>query len=326
MKQNTVSCKHHKPCSAFLPVSNPELTDLSSATRLRIAQLLIIITPAIWSTNYIVARTAPGVIEPHLLAFLRWLFAFLLMLPLAWTELRRQWPHWIGEWKDLLVLGGLGMWICGAFVYIGGETTEAINIGLIYSIAPVLIAVASARLFSDRLRGWQIAGLLMSVTGVVFIISRGSLQKLLSVDFTRGDLWIIVAVLSWTVYSILLRLRPSCLGTFARLTAICGFGLLVLLPFTAIEWMVTTPPTDWPKALFISAVAGLLPGFAAYQAYSFMQKELGAARTGLILYMGPIYTALIAWLLLSEAPMWFHAVGTMLILPGMYLAMREQKR
>jgi len=133
MKQNTVSCKHHKPCSAFLPVSNPELTDLSSATRLRIAQLLIIITPAIWSTNYIVARTAPGVIEPHLLAFLRWLFAFLLMLPLAWTELRRQWPHWIGEWKDLLVLGGLGMWICGAFVYIGGETTEAINIGLIYS-------------------------------------------------------------------------------------------------------------------------------------------------------------------------------------------------
>ena len=298
---------------------------MSSATRLRLAQLLIIVTPAIWSTNYIVARAAPGVIEPHLLAFLRWLFAFSLMLPLAWTELRQQWPNWIGEWRDLLLLGALGMWICGAFVYIGGETTEAINIGLIYAIAPVLIAVASARLFADRLRGWQITGLVMALVGVVFILSRGSLQKLLAVDFTRGDLWIIVAVLSWTVYSILLRLRPSCLGTFAWLTAICGIGLLVLLPFTAAEWMLTSPPADWPKALFISAMAGLLPGFGAYQAYSFMQKELGPARTGLVLYFGPIYTALIAWWLLAEAPMWFHGVGTLLILPGMYLAMRDPK-
>jgi len=241
---------------------------LSSAARLRLAQLLIVITPAIWSTNYIVARAAPGVIEPHLLAFLRWLIAFGLMLPLAWSELRTLWPEWRREWKDLLLLGALGMWICGAFVYIGGETTEAINIGLIYAIAPVLIAVVSARLFADRLRGWQIVGLVM---------------------------------------------------------AICGFGLLVLAPFTVVEWVVTSPPTDWSRALFISAMAGVLPGFGAYQAYSFMQKELGAARTGLVLYLGPIYTALIAWWLLSEPPMWFHGVGTLLILPGMYLAMREQK-
>ena len=172
-----------------IPSNSPkELTVLSSAARLRMAQLLIVVTPAIWSTNYIVARAAPGVIEPHLLAFLRWLIAFLLMLPLAWGELRSRWPEWRREWKDLLLLGGLGMWICGAFVYIGGETTEAINIGLIYAIAPVLIAVISAWLFSDRLRGWQIVGLVMAVTGVVFIISRGSLQKLLAVDFT-APLW-----------------------------------------------------------------------------------------------------------------------------------------
>lgn len=268
---------------------------------------------------------APGVIEPHLLAFLRWFIAFSLMLPLAWSELRAQWPVWIREWKDLLVLGALGMWICGAFVYIGGRTTEAVNIGLIYAVAPVLIAVASARLFGDRLRGWQIVGLIISIVGVLFIISRGSLDRLIAVDFTRGDVWIVVAVLSWTGYSILLRLRPSCLGTFARLTAICGFGLLVLLPFTAVELAFTGLPTDWPKALFISALAGVLPGFGAYQAYSFMQKELGPSRTGLVLYMGPVYTALIAWWLLSEPPMWYHAVGTMLILPGMYLAMREPK-
>ena len=105
---------------------------LTSSTRLRFAQLLIVITPAIWSTNYIVARWAPGVVEPHLLAFLRWLIAFMLMLPLAWKELRAEWSSWIREWKDMLVLGGLGMWICGAFVYIGAQTTEAVNLSLIH--------------------------------------------------------------------------------------------------------------------------------------------------------------------------------------------------
>jgi len=90
------------------------------------------ITPAMWSANYIVARAAPETIGPHLLAFSRWALALCLMLPVALPELHRKWPHWRSELRSFLLLGALGMWVCGAFVYIGGHTTEALNIGLLY--------------------------------------------------------------------------------------------------------------------------------------------------------------------------------------------------
>ncbi|MEZ5738702.1 MAG: DMT family transporter [Burkholderiaceae bacterium] len=294
-------------------------------TRRQFAYCLIFIAPAFWSANYLVARLAPGVIEPHLLAFLRWLFAFLLMLPIALRELLRQWPGWRREWRDLLVLGGLGMWVCGAFVYIGGRTTTAANIGLLYALAPVMIAAASARLFGDRLTRLQIAGVVLAAAGMVAIILKGSIANLLAVRFTAGDLWVITAVVCWTIYSLLLRRQPSVLGPFARLTAIALGGLIVLLPFTAAEIALTGLPTDWPRALSLALLAALLPGFGAYQAYSFMQRELGPSRTGLVLYLGPLYSAGVGWLFLAEMPAWYHAAGGMLILPGIWLANRTDR-
>ena len=233
-------------------------------------------------------------------------------------------PQYRSEWRRLLFLGALGMWICGAFVYIGGETTEALNIGLLYAIAPVLIAVASALMFDDRLRGLQMLGLCMSLLGMLIIVLKGHWGNLFEVNFTRGDLWILTAVISWTLYSILLRKWQSALSTFTRLAAITAGGLLVLLPFTIAEISTTGPPAELNKALILVVVAAVLPGFGAYQAYSFLQQELGAARAGLVLYVSPVYTALIAWWLLFEPPQSYHAVGAALILPGMYLAIKRQ--
>ncbi len=296
---------------------------MSSLARRRLARALIFVAPGLFAANYVVGRLAVDIIEPHLLAFLRWLFALLLMLLFALPELIRNWPAWRHEWRDMLLLGGLGMWICGAFVYIGAQTTEAVNIGLLYAMAPVLIAVAAAVWFSDRLRGWQWAGLLLALSGMLIIVARGSLANLLAVTFTSGDLWILSAVFSWVVYSLILRQRPSVLGPFARLTMITAGGVVVLLPFTIAEALIAGTPGDWDRALVLALVVALLPGFGAYQAYSFMQRELGTAQAGMVLYLSPLYTALIAWWYLSEAPQWFHLAGAMLILPGMYLANRQ---
>lgn len=296
---------------------------MSIMTRTQFAHALLFIAPAMWSVNYVVARLANGVIEPHLLALLRWFFAFLLMLPFAYAELRGKWPEWRREWKDLLILGALGMWVCGAFVYIGGKTTEAINIGLIYAIAPVLIAIASARLFKDVLRGWQIVGAVMALLGTLLIVAKGSWQNIIEIDFTAGDIWVLVAVLCWTTYSVLLRKQATVLGPFARLTVITLGGLVVLLPFTLVEMQVMGLPQNWNYALFLAVMVAVFPGFGAYQAYSFMQSELGAAKTGLVLYLGPVYAAVIAWIVLDEPPQWFHLAGAILILPGMYLATRK---
>lgn len=290
--------------------------------RTRFAYLLIFLAPAMWSVNYLVARLSNGVIEPHLLALLRWSMAMCLMLPFAWKELSGKWPQWRHEWRDLLVFGALGMWVCGAFVYIGGKTTEAINIGLLYALAPVMIAVASARMFDDRLRGLQVFGALLALAGSVVIIAKGQWQNILGVRFVVGDLWVLFAVCCWTVYSILLRKRPSVLGPFARLTAITFGGVLVLIPFTIAETAIMGLPVDWPQALFLAVMVAVFPGFGAYQAYSFMQSELGPAKTGLVLYLGPLYAAMLAWLFLGEQPQWYHGLGAAFLLPGMYLATR----
>ncbi|MBX2881988.1 MAG: DMT family transporter, partial [Granulosicoccus sp.] len=136
------------------------------------------------------------------------------------------------------------------------------------------------------------------------------------------DLWILFAVTCWTTYSIVLRKRASVLGPFARLTAITLGGLIVLIPFTLMEIQQFGLPADWGNAFFLALMVAVFPGFGAYQAYSFMQAQLGAAKTGLVLYLGPVYAAVIAWIVLNEPPQWFHLAGAVLILPGMYLATR----
>ncbi len=290
---------------------------------MRGAWLLLWVVPALWSANYLIARLAVGVISPHQLALGRWSLALLLMLPFVAGELRERWRDWRGEWWHLLVLGGLGMWICGAFVYQGGQGTTAINIGMIYSAAPVAIAVVGAKLLHERLAGAQQLGLALALLGVLFVVVRGDVDNLLHLRLAVGDAWISVAAASWVAYSLLLRHWPSVLSPLARLAAITSGGIVVLLPFTVAEAMLVATPPIGERALLLIAVAALVPGVLAYGAYSFLQRELGASRTALLLYLTPVYGALAAWLVLGERPGWFHAAGAAMILPGIWLATRR---
>ena len=296
---------------------------LQALRRQRIAQGLLWITPALWSSNYIIARASDGVIAPHVLALGRWTLALALLLPLSAGALMTAFPRWRHEWKQLLLLGALGMWICGAFVYQGAHTTSAINIGLIYAATPVAIAFASARLLRERLSVWQRMGMALALCGVLFVIAKGEPANLLAVRFTVGDLWILVAAVSWVAYTVLLQRWPSVLGPTPRLAAITFGGLLVLLPFTALEAVVQPGPPLGLEALLLIVLAGLLPGFFSYQAYGYMLRELGASRSSLVMYLAPVYAALTSWVLLGEAPSGYHAVGALLILPAIWLATRK---
>ncbi len=303
-------------------MSAPDLpTDRDRA--LRLARLMLWVVPALWSSNYLIARLADGVVGAHPLALGRWTLAVLLMLPFTWRGLRAARGVWRDEWRQLLVLGALGMWICGAFVYLAGQTTTSTNIALIYATTPVVIVVASARLLGERLGIGQRAAIALALAGVLVVITRGDPRVLLDVRFTAGDGWIAVAAAAWAAYSVLLRAWPSRLGPAERLVAIAAGGIVVLLPFTLLE-IVWQPPPPWSwRATALVVVSALVPGVLSYTAYSFMQRELGAARTALVMYLSPVYAAFGAWALLGEAPGWHHAVGAALILPGIWLATRR---
>jgi drug/metabolite transporter (DMT)-like permease len=288
-----------------------------------VAHALVFVTPAFWAVNYLVARWAPGAIAPHALALGRWTVAAAILAAFCQRELRAKRAHLRSEGAHLLVLGALGMWICGAFVYIGGRSTSAVNIGLLYGAAPVLIAIASALWLKERLAAAQIAGAALALAGMVHILVRGHWPGLLDLRFNPGDLWVAVAVVAWAAYSILLRSWPTAFSPLARLTLIAAAGAAVLVPLVVVEALVWLPSElSWRSAGLVLAAA-LLPGVGAYGAYSVMQRTLGAARVGLVLYLGPLYAAVLAWLMLGERIESWHALGAMLILPGIWLATRR---
>lgn len=287
------------------------------------AQVLLFVVPALWSSNYLIARLANDVIHPHALAFGRWALAFALLLPFVGAGLRANLAAVRREWLHLLVLGALGMWICGAWVYIGAHSTSAANIALIYAAAPVAIAIAGVKVLHERMGGWQWAAVGSALVGVLFVIARGDIHNLLGLRMAPGDGWIVAATVAWTAYSVLLKHWPSALGPGERLAAIIGGGLIVLAPATLWEWATAPPLPLTTQGLFLVGLSAVLPGVLSYGAYSLLQRELGAARTALMQYLAPVYGALGAWWVLGEVPRWYHGVGAALILPSIWLATRR---
>ncbi len=298
-----------------MPLSNDRLWAL----------VLLLITPALWSVNYLVGRTAPGVIAPHMLALLRWSLAGLVLLAFAWPELLAKRSLLFKNAWHYGVLGALGMWICGAWVYVGARSTSATNIALIYALSPVFIALVSRFWLRERLGSLQWLGIAMAFSGLLHVVIKGQWSDLAQVKPVVGDLWILGATVSWTMYSIFLKRWPTDFSPLSRLVLIIAGGVLVLLPLTALEATsgLAMTQTYWGwKTLVLIVAAGLLPGAGAYLAYATLQKALGAARASLTLYLGPLYAAAIAYVALGEQIQGYHALGAAVILPGIYLASR----
>ena len=289
------------------------------ATHARLATALIFVTPALWCVNYLIARRAPGTVEPYTLAFGRWLVAALILSVFTAGELRRHAPAILREWKRFLVLGTLGMLICGAWVYVAGRTTTATNMSLIYAASPVLIALVSVLWLHERFSRFQTLGVALAIAGVVHVIIRGHWTALGHVQWVPGDLWIVAATLAWAGYVVLQRHWGTPLSAAAHLCAVAIGGLVVLLPFVLWELAQATSPAVGPTALWLMVLGGVVPGAGAFWCYSFVQRQLGVSRASAQLYLGPLYGAAFAWMFLGEPVGWHHAVGAALILPGIWL-------
>ena len=297
---------------------------MNPSTRERqIALALLFIVPVFFTTNQLVARAVHETIPPVGLAFWRWTLAFVILLPFTARPLWRHRADIRREWRDLLALGILGMCFCGAFVYIGAQTTTAINIGLIYGASPVAIVALAAIVYGEQLTPAKIIGFAIALLGVLIIILRGEVATLLELRFVRGDLWIASAASAWAVYVIILRHRESALPDQVRLAALILFGVTVLLPFHIAEALSGAVLTLDTTSIVAIAIVAIVPGLAAYQGYTHIQRVLGAGSASLLMYLGPIYSAVLAWLLLGEVIEFYHYVGTALVLPGIFLATRK---
>lgn len=301
-----------------------QLPEAGADARQRLALILIWVTPALWAVNYIIARKAPGVIEPYTLALGRWALAGVLLVLMARTELWRERRAIAAVWYQYVALGFLGMLVCGAWVYIGAKTTGAMNIALIYSASPVLIALGAVLWLGERFRLRQVLGVVVALSGVVHVVVKGQWAALAQVQWVAGDGWIVLAMVSWALYALLQKVWPSTLSATARLGATCLGAVAVLLPCAVWELgLHTTPAWSWQACAMVLAAA-LVPGLGAYWIYGWSQKILGASRVAVSLYLGPLYAALAAWGVLGEPLGWHHVAGAALILPGVYLVSRTR--
>ncbi|WP_414833552.1 DMT family transporter [Afifella sp. YEN Y35] len=292
----------------------------ASSNRLRDITLLALM-PLFFSSNLVIGRAAVSTVEPFTLAFLRWTVALLLLLPLAAAGLRQHRKTLLENWRLLLVLGFLGMGVCGAIVYLALRHTNATNATLIYTSSGVMILVLEWLFRGKRIALRQALGVALAFIGVAVIVLRGDLSRLIALELNAGDLLIALCAFSWAVYSVLLR-RGSLhtVPTLPLFTAIVAAGAVVLLPFFAVEAVVREAfPSTFAAWLSIAGLA-FISSVLAFLAYQHGVKVFGPGVTGMFLYLLPPYGVLLAMIFLGEEFHTYHALGLALVLPGLMLA------
>jgi len=291
----------------------------------RAAYLLLLLAVLFWSANFILGRAFAAVIPPISLAFWRWVGASLLVLPFAWPHLSRDLPLVWRFWPRMLLLSAIGVSTFNTCAYIGLQTTTAIHGVLLQSAMPVVILIFTFLFFGERPKLAQILGVVLSIAGVLAIISEGRGQALLDLALNRGDIAILIAILAYGAYTALLRIKPP-MHPLSFLAATFVIGTLLLLPFYLWELSTGRVLTlDGPTMMVIAYVA-IGPSLLSYLFYNRGIELLGANRAGQFMYLVPAFGSLFAVIFLGEALRLYHVAGIALIAVGVSLASRRSLR
>lgn len=285
-------------------------------------RLLMLLPGLFWAGNAIVARSTVGVVPPVGLAFWRWTVGAVLVLPFVWPHLRRDASALRQHWLIMLVLSALGISVFNTLLYTAAQTTTAINLVMLQSALPVMVVAATFILFRETVTPRQAAGITVSLAGALTLIAHGNPEVLTSLDFNRGDLWMLAAVVCYSIYTALLRHRPPVHG-LSFLFATFAIGALLLLPFYVWE---TASGHPLPLTLHSAAAIGYVTLFAsifAYLAFNRTIELLGPNTGALSVHLVPVFGTILAAVLLGEAPRLYHAVGIGLIAIGIWFATRK---
>ena len=273
----------------------------------------------LWAGNWVFARALRFDAPPVALAFWRWLIALVILSPLAYTHVRQQWRVVLRSWRVLCLLALLATVLQHIPIYMGLRDTTATNGALLNSTAPIMIFVLSRVLVGERWSVRQALGVLISLGGVVAIVARGELTVLAGMQLNGGDLWVLLATLTWAIYTVCLRWRPAELDPLAMLWTISAVGVVAMLPLYAWELAAGRTLHVTPIALAGIAYIGVFATVVAYVFWNRAVQQVGPNRAGPFMYLMLVYTPLLAIVFLGERLQLYHFIGCALILGGIYL-------
>ncbi|MEP7083265.1 MAG: DMT family transporter, partial [Betaproteobacteria bacterium] len=284
--------------------------------------VMLTLAPFFWSCNWIVGRGLSADVPPLAMTFYRWLFAIVILAPFALPRLRSDMPIVRRHWKALLGLGVIGIGTHNALAYLGLRYTTATNGVILNSFIPVMIVALSWGVLRVRLAPLQVGGIVVSLAGVLTILTRGSGAALGGFHLNGGDLLIILSMAMWSVYTIALRFRPPGMHLLSFLLVIACIGDIAILPFYVLE-SALGHPMQWSAAAAV-AITGIAL-FSSVLAYIFWNRgveQVGANVAGLFVHLMPVFGVVLAWAILDERLEPFHVAGVALILCGIWITSR----
>ncbi len=285
--------------------------------------LLLTLTSLFWAGNMVIGRGLREAVPPMTLAFWRWTIAFALTLPFALPHLRAQWPRIKAHWRAVVVLGFIGVGCYNTFAYIALQYTTATSATLLNSFTPVATIALAFLLLGKRLTRLEAAGVVVSLVGVMIIVARGSLATLLGFSLNTGDLWMLLAVLTWGIYTVGLQWRPAGIDPMLMLAAFTAVGVAGLAPLYAWEIAGGRLIDPSPAAFAGILYTGIFPGFLGYVFFNAGVAAVGPSRASLFIHLMPVFTALLAAIFLGERPQPFHFAGIALVFAGIFLTTRK---
>ena len=290
------------------------------------AYIFLILTTLFWSGNFIVGKAASLFeIPPFTLNFYRWTFAWLILAPFTLKEIFIKKNYILANIKLIVILGITSITIFNSIVYYSLNFTQVISGVLMISTIPVMIIVFCWLFKIEKTNAYQILGVVFSLFGVVVIITKADLTVLLNLNFNKGDLWMVVAMFSWAMYSVLLRKKKLEISQLSLLQTIISAGLIFLFPAYLIELSLGYKASiHLPFVLTLTYVV-LFPGLASFIFWIKGISIIGSNRAGIFLHLMPIFSTMLAIFIFKEQFMIYHSIGALLIITGIILASKKKK-
>jgi drug/metabolite transporter (DMT)-like permease len=283
--------------------------------------LLLLSTSMLWAGNFVAGKFVVGHASVMTLTDLRWFIAVLILLPIVWLKEKKLLPP-KKAWKALFFMGATGVVLFNLFMFMALERTTADNVGLISALNPITIAIASFFILREKMSSRQLIGMMISLIGVIVVLSRGEWQSLIRIDFNSGDLYMLAAVAIWGLYSVSGKQAMKYVSPYMATLWAGIFGVGMLIPFNAANFRITNADvTFWIAALYISAGATVL----AMLFWNIGVQKVGGTHTGIFLNFNPIFTAILAYYFIGETLSPAQYVGTIIVIFGVFLFTFKKK-
>ena len=285
---------------------------------------MLVCATLFWAGNFTIAKFAYlENIPPFSLSFLRWSLVWIILLPFTYREILSVKNVIKKNLSLFFILGFTSVCVFTSFTYNALNYTQVINASLFNTAIPVTIILVCFLLKIEKTNIFQISGLLVSVLGILAIITKLDLNILLSLDFNKGDLFMIVAIIAWGIYSAYLKKKTFDISLLALIHITCTFGLLFLLPLFLLDMMQGRAIVISDNLFYILIYIAIFPSIGSYYCWAGAVSIIGANRAGIFLSLIPLFSTIFAIIFFDEKFLFFHFIGTILIIIGLFLSNKK---